>query len=160
MENNQIYGIISIIIGLLLILFPAFSSGFISLIIGVVLFLVGITSIIAGIQSRQYFNSNSSAYIILGIIAVIFGLLFIFEINALSFLISLQFYIIGFILIAYGIIGAISGGRVPIISALIGILLGIIAIILAILSMSQPIYLAIIIGIYLIIQGIMFFFDW
>ena len=90
MESNKMTGILSIILGLIFIICPVLSSGLVSVMIGVSLIFLGIASIFGGFST---FN------IIVGILAVIFGLLFIFQIDALSFLLGIQFYIIGIVII-------------------------------------------------------------
>ena len=100
MEPNKVSGILSIILGLIFIIFPILSSGLVSVMIGVSLLFLGIASILTEFSA---FN------IIVGILAIIFGLLFIFNIDALSFLLGIQFYIIGIIIILIGVVGLFSG---------------------------------------------------
>ena len=145
MESNKISGIVSIILGLLFIIFPVISSAAVSIVIGVSLLFLGIASILAGFSA---FN------VIIGILAIIFGFLFIFNIDALSFLIGLQFYIIGILIILTGITGLFSGPGVSKITSILMILVGIISFALGGLSIGQPLYAPIIIGVALIIQGI------
>ena len=93
--------------------------------------------------------------IIIGIIAVIFGFLFIFYIDALSFLVGIQFYIVGIIMIVFGITGLVSqSNHVSKFSSILVLIMGIVAIALGAFAQSEPIYLAIIIGVVLIIEGI------
>ena len=99
MEANKISGILSIILGLIFIIFPIFSSGVVSIIIGISLLFFGIALVLAGFTASN---------IIIGILAIIFGLLFIFNLDALSFLLGLQFYIIGIIILLAGILGLFS----------------------------------------------------
>ena len=101
----------------------------------------------------------ANLFIAIGIIAAIFGFLFIFYIDALSFLIGIEFYLIGFILIIFGIAGLLSrAGTVSLLTSILVIVMGIIAIALAAFAMAQPIYIAIIIGVILIIEGLMILF--
>ena len=114
MEFNKIIGLISIILGLIFIIFPMFSSEMVSVIVGVSLLFFGITSIIMGLSLRKTMKNIGMISLIIGVIAIIFGLLFLFAINALSFLVGLQFYIVGFIMIMCGIIGLISREKISI----------------------------------------------
>ena len=99
----------------------------------------------------------SGIEILLGMLAMLFGLLFIYNIDALSFLVSFQFYLIAFILIFIGILGLFSGSEtMSKLTSILIIILGIIAIFLAAFSLAQPLYVAIIVGICLIMQGITF----
>ncbi|MBR0473134.1 MAG: DUF308 domain-containing protein [Methanosphaera sp.] len=144
MEQNKVTGILSIILGLIFIIFPIISTGTISIMMGLSLLFFGLALIFTDFSARN---------LLIGIIAIIFGLLFMFSINGLSFIIGLQFYIIGIIMIAAGISGIVSPGMSKLTSIMI-ILLGIIQFALAGLSMAQPLYAAILIGLSLIIQGI------
>lgn len=144
MEANKSSGLLSIVLGLIFLIFPILSSGLVSIMIGVSLVVLGIASIFGGFSA---FN------VIVGILAIIFGLLFIFQIDALSFLLGFQFYIIGIIMILLGITGLFAQGMSKIASILI-ILLGIISFALGGLSLTNPLYAAILIGVCLIIQGV------
>ena len=95
MEQNKIAGILSIILGLIFIIFPVISTGLVSILIGVSLVFLGIASLLSGFSA---FN------VIVGILAIIFGLLFIFNISALSLATPLfAAILIGITLIVEGI---------------------------------------------------------
>ena len=144
MEPNKISGILSIILGLIFIIFPIFGTAALSLLIGVSLIFFGIILILAGLTA---FN------IIIGILAIIVGLVFAFNITALSVLFALQFYVIGIIMILAGIIGLISDSQISKIVSVLIIILGIISIALGGFSIDQPIFAAVIIGLGLIFEG-------
>ena len=155
MGINKTAGILSIILGIIFILFPMFSSEVVSIIVGLSLLFFGISAAFMGWNMRSSFDTFSIIAIIIGIIAVIFGFLFLFYIDALSFLIGIQFYIVGFIMIVFGITGLVSKmTRVSTFSSVLVLLMGIVLIALAAFALSEPIYIAIIIGIVLIIEGI------
>lgn len=155
MDVNKGAGILSIVLGLIFILFPMFSSGLVSVIVGLSLLFFGISSVYLGYNMRNEFDLYSKTTIIIGIIAIIFGFLFIFYIDALSFLIAIQFYIVGFIMIIFGISGLISRmGPISTFTSILVLIMGVIAIALAAFSINQPVYIAIIIGIVLIIEGV------
>ena len=135
-----------------------FSAGLVSIIVGLSLLFFGISSAFMGWNMRRDYNSFSIAFLIIGIIAIIFGFLFIFYIDALSFLIGLQFYIVGFIMIIFGVAGLLSKmTRISTFTSILVLLMGIVAIALAVFALSEPIYIAIIIGIVLIIEGVNLF---
>lgn len=155
---NRTAGLLSIILGLIFIISPMFASELISLIVGLSLLFFGIASAFMGFDSKNEYETFSTASIIIGLIAVVFGFLFIFYIDALSFLVGLQFYIVGFIMIIFGIAGVISKmTNVSTFSSILVLIMGIIAIALGAFSQNQPIYIAIIIGIVLIIEGVNLF---
>ena len=160
MDNNKGMGLFSIILGLIFIIFPMISESLISIIIGFSLLFFGISAAYTGWDMKKYANNMyANLFIAIGIIAAIFGFLFIFYIDALSFLVGIQFYLIGFILIIFGIAGLLSrAGTVSLLTSILVIVMGIIAIALAAFAMAQPIYIAIIIGIILIIEGLMILF--
>lgn len=161
MNINRGAGILSIILGLIFILFPMFSSELVSVIVGLSLLFFGISAAFMGWNLRDGINNTSGNMIlIIGIIAVIFGFLFIFYIDALSFLIGIQFYLVGFIMIIFGIAGIFSRmNRFSTFTSIFVLLMGIVAIALAAFAMNQPIYIAIIIGVVLIVEGIMMILD-
>ena len=160
MDSNKGMGLFSIILGLIFIIFPMISESLISIIIGFSLLFFGISAAYTGWDMKKYANNMyANLFIAIGIIAAIFGFLFIFYIDALSFLIGIEFYLIGFILIIFGIAGLLSrAGTVSLLTSILVIVMGIIAIALAAFAMAQPIYIAIIIGAILIIEGLMILF--
>ena len=131
-------GILSIIFGIIFIIFPMFSSELISMIVGLSLLVFGISTVFMGWNMRIDFDTFSTVTIIIGIIAIIFGFIFVFYIDSLSFLIGLQFYIVGFIMILFGIAGLLSKAKDNSISTFTSILvliMGVILIALAILAL-------------------------
>jgi uncharacterized membrane protein HdeD (DUF308 family) len=155
MEINKMAGYLSIILGLVFIIFPMFSAGLVSVIVGLSLLFFGISAIFMGWNMRnEVDNAFPNIILAIGIISVILGFLFIFYLDAISFLVGMQFYIVGFIMIVFGIAGLFSKvTRVSTFSSLLVLIMGILAIALAIFAISQPVYIAIIIGIVLIIEG-------
>lgn len=145
MEPNKISGIFSVILGLIFIIFPISGTVAVSILIGISLIFFGIALILTGFTA---FN------IIIGILAIIVGLIFASNIAALSFLFGLQFYIIGIIMILAGIAGLVSDSKISKIASVLIIILGIISFALGGLSFSQPIFAAILIGVGLIVEGI------
>jgi uncharacterized membrane protein HdeD (DUF308 family) len=150
MERNQISGILSIILGLIFIICPIFSTAALSILIGLSLVFFGIAIILSGFSA---FN------IIIGILAIIVGLVFAFNITALSVLFGLQFYVIGILLILAGIVGIISDSQISKIASVLIIILGIVSFALGGFSIDQPLFAAVLIGIALIIQGIRLYME-
>ena len=148
-------GILSVIIGLIFIIFPMFSAGLVSVIVGLSLLFFGISSAFMGFNMRRQLGYLAIAFTIIGIIAVIFGFLFIFYIDAMSFLMGIQFYIVGFIMIVFGITSLLSKmTSFSTFTSVLVMIMGIVAIALGAFSINQPIYIAMIIGVVLIIEGI------
>ena len=161
MESNKGMGLLSIILGLIFIIFPMFSESLVSIIIGMSLLFFGISAVYTGLDMNKYANSSMYAVplIVIGIIVIILGFLFIFYIDALSFLVAIQFYLIGFILIIFGIIGLLSRISVfYLFTSILIFIMGIISIALGAFAWAQPMYIAIIIGLILIIEGVALLF--
>lgn len=160
MDYTKGAGIFFIILGLICMLFPMFSAELISIIVGLSLIFFGIATAFLGYSFKDMRKEFAIAIIIIGILSFILGLLFIFYINAISFIVAFQFYIIGFIMILLGIMGLLSKvNRISNFTSILILLMGIVAIALAVFAGNNPIYLAIIIGIVLIIEGINYLID-
>ena len=160
MESNKGMGLLSIILGLIFIIFPMFSESLVSIIIGMSLLFFGISAVYTGLDMNKYANSMYAVpLIVIGIIVIILGFLFIFYIDALSFLVAIQFYLIGFILIIFGIIGFLSRiSAFYLFTSILIFVMGIISIALGAFAWAQPMYIAIIIGLILIIEGVALLF--
>lgn len=154
MESNKIWAIISIILGLILIIFPIFSSNLISILIGAIVLIFGVGLCYSGIISKEISTAFSSIAAVFGVVMIILGLAFIFGTNALSFLVGLQFYIIGFILIIVSAIGLLGGLPIQKTSSIITLILGIVILFIAIFAANNPILITIILGIALIANGV------
>ena len=137
-----------------------FASSLISVIVGVSLLFLGISTLLMGIDMRHTTQFMYLLIILIGIIAILLGIMFIFYVDAVSFLVSIQFYLIGFMMIIFAVGGLISknSGKSKLMSILI-LVLGIISIYLAVFAMTEPIYIAIIIGAVLIFEGILIILD-
>ena len=154
MESNKIWAIISIILSLILIIFPIFSSNLISILIGAIVLIFGVGLCYSGIISKEISTAFSSIAAVFGVVMIILGLAFIFGTNALSFLVGLQFYIIGFILIIVSAIGLLGGLPIQKTSSIITLILGIVILFIAIFAANNPILITIILGIALIANGV------
>lgn len=156
MNEKKTLGLISIIIGLIFIVFPIFSSDLISVIVGLSLLFFGISAVFFGWNMRNTYNYMlSNTALIIGILSVIFGFLFLFYIDALPFLVSIQFYIVGFIMIIFGITGFLSRvNNISNFTSILVFLMGIVAIALAIFAQSQPIFITMVLGAVLIFEGL------
>ena len=158
MDYMKILGILYIILGLFFVGYPLYSAAAVSLIAGISLIAFGLAVIFDGFSIWSVMAHVSLIKIVLGILAIVFGLLFIYKIDALSFLLSFQFYIISFIMILVGIIGVILGSETlsKVAFALIFIL-GIALFFVATFTLAQPLFVAILVGICLIMEGISLF---
>ena len=156
MDNKQWLGILFIILGILFAVFPLYASITISILVGIFLIAIGIAVIIDGCSIWSQIDNVSWIKILLGIIAIIFGLLFVLGVDAVSFLVGLEFYIMGFIMIFVGILCLTAKGTMSKVSAVLMIIMGIISVLLAFWAIAMPLYAALLVGICLIMYGILF----
>jgi uncharacterized membrane protein HdeD (DUF308 family) len=134
-----------------------YSAEAVSWIAGICLIAFGFASIIDGFSVWSMMAHVSLLNILLGICAILFGILFIYRIDALSFIVGYLFYLVGFILILVGIFGIVfSFESISRLASVLILILGIVAVYLAFISLAQPLYVAIIVGICLIMEGIVF----
>ncbi|WP_407462767.1 DUF308 domain-containing protein [Methanobrevibacter sp.] len=154
MESYKIMSIISIIIGLIFIIFPMFSANLISILIGASVFIFGILLAYTGVISKDISPAYSTVAAIFGVVMIILGLAFIFGTNAISFLVGLQFYIVGFMLIVAAVLGLLGGSTFNKTGSIISLVLGIVVLFVAMFASNNPILITIIIGIVLIVYGV------
>jgi len=152
--NNVLLGILAIILGILVIAFPLFSVFTASVLAGFAIVFLGIWLLVQSFGVWGTSKGASIAYLILGLIAIVGGIGLFGSILAFSFLASFWLYFAGFFLIISGIMsfftkegtaGKGAGG--------LGIILGILYVILGAYAWN-PLYLAFLIGFFLIIEGI------
>jgi len=157
-ERNVLVGILAIILGLMVIAFPLISVFTFSVLAGLGILILGIWFLVQCFHVWESSKGVSIAYLILGIIAIIAGIGLVGNILALSFLASFILYLAGFFLLISGILTLFTGegGSAKGVGAF-GIVLGILYIILGLYAWD-PFYLALLIGLWLIISGIFHMF--
>ena len=157
MDYRKILGILFIIMGVIFTVYPLYSAEAVSWIAGICLIAFGFAAIIDAFSVWSIMAHVSLLNILLGMCAMLFGLLFIYRVDALSFLIAFQFYLIAFVLMFSGFFGIFFGPDTSskLVSVLV-LILGIVSVYLAAASLAQPLYVAIIVGICLILEGVLF----
>ncbi len=152
MENKIIYGIIAIILGILIMVFPFISSFVLSAIFGIAFIILGIYYLVISSHTWSISKGATAGYVILGILALICGYILFCDILVFDLFVSVYLYVFGFMLIIAGIMRLFQKGykKAP---AILNIILGIITILLGVYAMMDPIYVAIIIGVALIVDG-------
>lgn len=157
-ERNVLMGILAIILGIVVIAFPYISIFTFSVLAGFGILILGIWFLIQTFNVWEDSKAASIAYLILGIIAIVSGIGLMGNIQAFSVLASFMIYIAGFWMLFGGTLALFTGITTYErgIGA-IGIILGITYLIVGIFAFD-PYYLALLIGIWLIFDGIRLFF--
>ena len=152
--KNILLGVFAIILGMLVMAFPLLGVFTASLIDGAVCLIIGLWLIAHGIHDWSVNKKSSIAFLVLGIIALIIGLLIIGNINVYSFFFGITFYLAGLIILIAGLLFIVWGKDTNTrLMGVLGVIIGIISLILGYYSMN-PFFVAIIIGIFLIAYGI------
>ncbi len=148
--QKKILGILTIILGLIFIAFPVFSSIFTSQVLGLSIIVFGIVSVFAGLNREL-----SAGYILVGILSVLFGLILTFNVLALPIIVALQFYIIAILMVFYAILALVEI-RSPetIVAAILIIIFAIVVFLIGYITILDPVMAPILIGLALIVQGI------
>ena len=152
-NENVLLGVLAIILGLIVILFPLISVFTINAVLGIGIIFLGIWIFAQSIKTKSL--AAEIAGLILAIIAIIFGIVFIGDIKAFQFFTFMALYIVGFFIVLAGITSLISGKglKEKAIGAL-GIIIGILFVAVGSYA-GHPLVIAALIGAFLIIAGIM-----
>jgi membrane protein HdeD len=154
MANINMFGLLTLILGILVLIFPVAGVFSVSILIGFGILFLGVILLFQGAGIWGDNKIISAVLLLLGIIAIVLGLDIFGNIWALSFIIGISYYIGGFFLIVMGILGFFTrDAKAHRGSSVLLVLMGILNLILGMFAMD-PYYLAIIIGITLIIDGI------
>jgi len=157
-ERNVLMGILAIILGVVVISFPYISVFTFSVLAGFGILILGIWFLIQTFEVWEDSKSVSIAYLILGLIAIVSGIGLMGNVQAFSALASFLIYLAGFWMLFGGTLALFTGittyergiGAVNVILGITYLIVGIYA--------FNPYYLALLIGIWLIIDGIRLFF--
>ncbi len=157
--NNSVMGILAIILGILVMVFPVMGVVAISFIAGFAVIMLAIWFLIAGVAEMSVSRLVGILFVLLGIIALIIGFGLVFNPALFAFLTGIILYLAGILMIIAGVISLIGGleARYRVWGGVLGIVLGIIYIILGTYAFN-PIYLGFLIGIWLILTGILSIF--
>ena len=157
MKNKNLIGILALILGILLIAFPILGTLSLTYLAGISFILLGIHFLLVGIHVWGVNKVSSVINIILGILALILGGLVVGNMLLFSFVVSYYLWIVAFLLILTGLNGLITRestiGRT---SSIVLMLCGVLSLILGLLAIKNPLYVGLLIGIGLILDGIYF----
>lgn len=153
--KNIVAGIIAIILGLIVITFPLFGVVGAAVLFSFSLIILSVWFLAQGIAELDISVIKGLLYTILGIITLIFAIGIVFNPELFSFVIAFILYLAGIFLIIAGFLALIGRKETNtgIWPGIVGIILGIIYIILGSFAI-EPLYLGLLIGIWLIVTGI------
>lgn len=154
MEQKIGSGLILIVLGLVIIAFPLLGVIPFSVLTGLAVLFLGVGLITAGITTLGESRVMGIVELTLGVLAIIMGIGFVFYPSLFSVVAAVFVFIAGLFLIISGIVALATrvGGNIW--TGLIAIILGIIYLIVAI-YVANPLYLGILIGLWLLITGIL-----
>ncbi|BDZ67821.1 DUF308 domain-containing protein [Methanobacterium ferruginis] len=158
--KNVIVGILAIILGLIVLAFPLAGLVAASVLTGFVILMIAIWLLIVGGSQLETSKTAGILNLILGIIVLIIGIGLIFSPALFAFLAGFLLYLAGIFMIIAGVIALASRNEFKNATwaGVLGIILGILYIILGTFAFD-PIYLGILIGIWLVISGILALFE-
>ena len=151
--------IILIILGLIVLAFPLLGLVPAAWITGFLVLLLGLGLLLGGIMEMGESAGLGILELILGIIAIILGIGFIFNPSLFAFVAGLIVYLVGIFLIIVGIMSVITKAGNSRWNGVVALIIGLLYVIVGTLFASNPIYLGILIGLWLLIMGIMMLFQ-
>ena len=153
--NEKFSSIIMIILGIIALIFPMFSTEAIGFLSGIAFILLAAAFLVAGITKLTLTKYFGLLYIIYGILCVLLAYYLIFDPTFVSGFIGFTTYLFGLLLILLGIIGFFMGplGIIGMFTLLYGFLTVIVA-----YFINDPKVLGTFIGIWLLISGLVSLF--
>lgn len=155
-ERDTLIGILALIFGFLVILLSFTKFFTLNALIGIGILILGIWLLVISYDARKYTESGSIIYLLISLIAIINGLALYGDVNVFTITIDIWRYLTGLLILITGLLTLMGPTTTEKITGSIGMILGIIFIILNYYAVN-PYYMALIIGIWLIITGIIQF---
>ncbi|MDO5851236.1 MAG: DUF308 domain-containing protein [Methanobacteriaceae archaeon] len=154
MRFKDIIGIIALVIGIIILLTPMIGLITMSLMSNIILLVLGCLFVFIGYKESKINNEYGILILILGILGLILGFYFIFNLSFLNILGIWIYILVGLFLVVNGCIYFIvkNNNLYSRKLTLISIILGILFIIIGILNLD-PLYLGVILGIGIIFYG-------
>jgi len=158
-DRNVVVGILAVILGLIVIIFPLIGVSTLSDLAGIGIIFLGIWLLAQGFKAWETSVAAAVADLILAVLAILWGVVFIGNIKAFAFLTFLALYIVGFFIIISGLTALFSDknlkGKAI---GVLGVLLGVFFLIFSV-YLKNPLVLAATVGAFLIIAGVVEIFD-
>lgn len=155
--EDTLRGIVAIIIGIFVIAILFTKNFTINESIGIGVTFLGIWMLILSYDVKNYNNIESALYFILFLISIVTGIIIYLNITFPGLPLSIWIYIAGILILISGIIALTGKEIIEKGTGITGMILGIISLALT-YYLYNLLYMAIIIGIWLIIIGIIQFF--
>ena len=158
--KTKFISLLSIILGMLVIIFPVMGVIGISSLIGLSVLLISIYLLVLGVAIMDYNKRGSILDLALGLILLLLSISLIFNPAMLGFLAEITLYLAGIILILVGLASLINNrtSRYGFYIGIIGVVLGLLYIIIG-TFIENPVVLGSLIGIWLIASGILRLMD-
>lgn len=155
--KNLLFGILGILLGLIVIIFPLISIFTVNAIAGIGIIFIGIWIVVKSLKSDSI--AAGVAGLIVAVFAIMMGIVFIGDIKAFQFFSFIALYIVGFFIALAGVESLINGhGIQGKGTGIIGIIIGILFVVIGTYA-ANPLVLAALIGAFLIIAGIVEIFE-
>lgn len=150
--KNVVLGILGILLGVIVIVFPLISVFTVNAIAGIGIIFIGIWILLKSLKNESI--AAGVAGLIVAVFAIMMGIVFIGDIKAFEFFSFIALYIVGFFVALAGLESLISGkGLKGKGVGVLGILIGILLVVLGTFA-ANPLVLAALIGAFLIIAGL------
>ncbi len=158
--KTKFVSLLAIILGLIIIIFPALGLIGASSLIGLSVLLMSIYLLIVGVTIIDYNTSGAIIDLILGLLLLFLSIGLIFNPALLGFITEITLYLAGIMLIIVAVASLINNrsSRYGFYIGIVGIVLGLLYIIIG-TYISNPIILGTLIGIWLVISGILKLMD-
>lgn len=158
--KSKFISILAIILGLIIIIFPAMGLIKVHALIGLSILLISIYLLVVGVAIIDYNKSGAIIDLILGTLLLLLSLCLIFNIAIIGFLAVITIYLAGITLIVVGLVSLINNrqSRYGFYIGIAGIVLGLLYIVIG-TYVSNPVVLGSLIGLWLIISGILKLLD-
>ena len=158
--KSKFISILAIILGLIIIIFPAMGIIGVSDLIGLSILLISIYLLVVGVAIIDYNKSGAIIDLILGIILLFLSICLIFNAGIFGFLAQITLYLAGIMLIVVGLVSLINNrqSRYGFYIGIAGIVLGLLYIVIG-TYVANPIILGALIGAWLVISGILRLLD-
>lgn len=158
--KTKFVSLLAIILGLIIIIFPALGLIGASSLIGLSVLLMSIYLLLVGVTIIDYNTSGAIIDLILGLLLLFLSIGLIFNPALLGFITEITLYLAGIMLIIVAVASLINNrsSRYGFYIGIVGIVLGLLYIIIG-TYISNPIILGTLIGIWLVISGILKLMD-